>query len=142
MAQIPDDKLLAAPCNRMWIHAQKGSDVPVCNVAFPRQIDIDRIELFTLKPAGASQLSQCMLGFDMQNIFEFGGRVTRVRAVDQGFGCIEQVAEPRKPHRSIIPQAQGTEPRNGPQCVVLASMRIAAQILQFCQLTKLELLGY
>ena len=110
--------------------------LPVCNVALCRQIDVDRIEWFTLKSAGATQLSQRMLGFNVQNVFEFAGSVAGLRPADEGFGCIKQVSEARKPHRSPIPKALRVKPRNGPERIVFASMRIAAQILQLFELTK------
>jgi len=110
--------------------------LPVCNMAFPSQINVDRIELFTLKATAASQLSQRMLGFNVQNAFEFGSSVACLRLLHEGFGCVQQVAEARKPHRPIIPKALGVKPCNGFQRVVLSSMRIAAQILQLCQLAK------
>jgi len=77
-----------------------------------------------------------MLGFYLQNVFEFGGSIAGFRALDQRVGCIEQVPKTREPHRSGMPKAQGIKFCNGPQRVILASMRIAAQIVQFCQLTE------
>ena len=110
--------------------------LPVCNMAFPSQINVDRIELFTLKATAASQLSQRMLGFNVQNAFEFGSSVACLRLLHEGFGCIQQISEARKPHRPIIPKALGVKPCNRFQSVVLSSMRIAAKIPYLCQFAK------
>ena len=67
--------------------------LPVCNMSFPGQIDINRIECFTLKPTRPNQLSQRMFGLHMQDLFEFTSRVARFRIVDQGLGCIDKVSE-------------------------------------------------
>ncbi len=84
--------------------------LPVCNMVFPRQIDVDRIELFTLDPIIASQLSQRMFCFNVKNVFEFGGSVARFRLLDNGLGCIQQISEAREPNRSPTPQALGVKP--------------------------------
>jgi len=77
-----------------------------------------------------------MFGFDMEHLFEFGGRVTRLRTLNQGFGCIEKVAETRKPHGPAVPQPQGIKLSDRSQCVIFAPMRIAAEVLHVCQLAK------
>jgi hypothetical protein len=108
----------------------------ICNLVFNRQIDINRIELVALNPARPIKLSQRVLGFNMQHIFEFSSRITSLGIMYKSLGCIEQVAEPRKTHRTIIPQAQHVKPSNGPKRVVLAPMRIAAQVFHLFQFAE------
>ena len=108
----------------------------VCNRVLPRQVNIDRFKWFTLNPTGPGQLRQRMFGFDMEYFFEFGSRVPLLRTPYQGLGGIKQIAETRKPNGPVLPQSQGIKPSNGSQGVILAPMRIAAKVLQVCQLAK------
>lgn len=108
----------------------------ICDMTFPREIDIDRIEYLSLKPIRPNQLSQSMFGFHMQDRFEFTRRISRFRSFDQGLGGIQQISKPRKPNCTVMPQPHGIKPSNRSQRIVFAPMRIAAQILQLGQLTK------
>ena len=113
-----------------------GFALPIGNLVFNGQIEINRIEPVTLNPARAIKLRQGMFGFDMQHIFQFGSRIASFGIVYKSLGCVEQIAEPGKVHRTIIPKAQIVKARNGPERVVLAPMRIAAEVFQLFQFAE------
>lgn len=55
--------------------------LPICNLVFNRQIDINRIEPVALNSARPKKLCQRVLGFNMQNIFKLGSGIASLGIV-------------------------------------------------------------
>ena len=77
-----------------------------------------------------------MFGFNLQDVLKLGGTVASIRAVHEGFGCLQQVSKTRKPDRTETPKALFREPGDGLKSIVFTPVRIAAQVLQIAQFAK------